>query len=222
MSDQHLSILKRVGWVLLLVGVIDIAYMIYCISNSISYSSSLNIFAVIAGVFLLRGNLRAVSIIRWFTVFMLAAMLSMMVVWPVLQPWDLTRTQFRLNPSGTVLWLAFIAFAAGLLFWVARELGRDPVRTAITGAGRKWRDMRVPAASGVALVALLGVLLPMFLGGETANRAKAMAEQQLGPGYRLHVSSLHVVSNAQGKSVSSVVVAWNANEVKNVSVSWRE
>jgi hypothetical protein len=57
-------ILRKTGGVLLAVGLIDIAVMIYCIANQISYSSSFNIFAVVAGVFLLLGNLRAAGAVR--------------------------------------------------------------------------------------------------------------------------------------------------------------
>ena len=47
---EHLRILKHVGLTLVVLGVIDIGLLIYCIANQISYSSSLNIFAVVAGM----------------------------------------------------------------------------------------------------------------------------------------------------------------------------
>ena len=65
--NEHLPILKRVGKVLIIIGLVDIAVMIYCIANSISYSSSFNIFAVIAGVFLYRGSLRTAVITTWLS-----------------------------------------------------------------------------------------------------------------------------------------------------------
>ena len=46
-TEPYLPILRRVGIVLLLAGLIDIGVMVYCIANDISYSSSFNIFAVI-------------------------------------------------------------------------------------------------------------------------------------------------------------------------------
>ena len=92
-STSHLPILKRAGAVLLVVGLIDVAVMIYCIINSVSYSSSFNILAVAAGIFLLRGNLRAASIIRWIAVFMFSAFSGLLLVWPFMQPIDLTLTQ---------------------------------------------------------------------------------------------------------------------------------
>ena len=42
---------------LISVGVIDIAVMIYCIINAMHYSSSFNVFSVTLGILLVRGNL---------------------------------------------------------------------------------------------------------------------------------------------------------------------
>jgi hypothetical protein len=50
--DDHLQIMRRVGKVLIVVGLIDIGFMVYCIANRMGYSSSLNIFALAGGIFL--------------------------------------------------------------------------------------------------------------------------------------------------------------------------
>ena len=118
METQYAPILKRVGSVLLVVGLIDIAVMIYCIANGISYSSSFNIFAVIAGIFLLRGSLRTASVVRWFAVFMLSGFVALLISWPFMQPLDLTLTQLRLNPGASVAAVALVAFVLSLLFWL--------------------------------------------------------------------------------------------------------
>ena len=60
---------RKVGITLLIIGIIDIGVMAYCISNSISYSSSFNIFAVIAGVLLMKGSVKTARIIRWISAF---------------------------------------------------------------------------------------------------------------------------------------------------------
>lgn len=222
METQYTPILKRAGGVLLVVGLIDIAVMIYCIVNGISYSSSFNIFAVIAGIFLLRGSLRAASVVRWFAVLMLAAFVALLIAWPFMQPLGLTLTQLRLNPGGSIATVALMAFVLGLLFWLARELGQEPIQTARASAGRKQRDMRIPAALGVALVVFMGFFLALLLGGESAERAKSMAKQQVGPGYRFHVSSLNLVKNNQGTYVSGVVTAWNEKDIRSIPVQWEE
>lgn len=222
MDTQHTPILKRVGAVLLVVGLIDIAVMIYCVANRISYSSSFNIFAVVAGIFLLRGSLRAASIIRWLAVFALATFVALLIAWSFMQPIALTLTQIRLNPGKSFAMFAFMAFVLGLLVWLIRELGREPVMVARANAGRKQRDMRIPATAGVGLVVVMGIFMTLLLGGETADRAKSMAEQQVGSGYRFHVSSLNIAKNNHGTFVSGVVTAWNENEIRNVFVRWEE
>jgi hypothetical protein len=220
--QSHTLILKRAGTVLLAVGLIDIAVMAYCITNRIAYSSSLNIFAVVAGIFLMLGNLRAASIVRWFAVFMLAALVALCMAWPFLQPVDLTLTQVRLRPVASVATVALLAFVVALLFWVARELGRAPVQAARVAAGRKLRDMRVPASVGVGLVVVMGIFLAVLLGGESASRARSMAEQQVGAGYRYHVSALNIAKTSQGTFVSGIVTAWSQTEIRDVPVQWEE
>jgi hypothetical protein len=218
----HFQILKRVGWVLVAVGLIDIAWMVYCIAHSISYSSSFNIFAVVAGIFLVRGSLRAASVVRWFSVFTLSAFLALLVAWPFMQPVSLTFTQVRLNPGAFVAQVLFTTLLIGLLYWIVTELGREPVRAAFLGAGRKQRDMRVPAAFGVGLVVVLGILLAFMMRSESGKRAMSIAQQQVGPGYRFHVSSIQIRKNNRGTFVSGCVTAWNDKEVRYVPVHWEE
>ncbi len=221
-TQAHLPILNRVGGVLLTVGVIDIATLIYCIANDISYSSSFNIFAVVAGIFLLRGSLRAASLVRWFSAFMFAGFASLVVVWPFMQPLDLTLTQLRLYPRHSVATIALIVGVFALLAWVLTQLGRQPVQIAIAALGRKRRDLRIAAAAGVVLVAIVGLCMFVLLGGESAARARSIAQQQLGSGYRFHVTSMSIETNNERTSVSGVVTAWNANEIKHIPVQWEE
>lgn len=221
-NQDYLHILKRVGWVLLAVGLIDISVMIYCIVNNIKYSSSFNIFAVIAGFLLLRGSLGTASLVRWFSVFMLAASVTGLIAWPFFQPFDLTFTQIRLYPGAFVTTAAVFALLLGILYWLVRELGREPIQAAITNSGRKLRDMRIPAAIGVGLIIVVGIFTIRFLGGESAERAKSMAERQVGPGYHFFLSSIQFSKNNQGTSGSGVVTAWNDSEIKKIPVHWED
>jgi len=218
----HIPILRRTGLVLVAVGLLDIAVMVYCIANGFSYSSSFNVFAVIAGIFLLRGSLRAASIVRWVAVFMLAGFLTLLVAWPFMQPIDLTLTEVRLQPLSAAVAVGVMTSVFALLLWLFRELGGTPVLEAHAAADRKVRDMRMPAAAGVGLVAALTAAMVQLLGGESASRAQAMAEQQLGSTYRYHVSSLKIAKNSQGTFIAGVVTAWNAEEVRHVPVKWEE
>ncbi len=216
--SAHTPILKKTGAVLLAVGLLDIAVMIYCIVNRISYSSSFNIFAVAAGIFLLRGSMRAASAVRWFAVFMLAGFVALVFTWPFLQPLDLTLTQLRLNLTAALVVAAFTLGLLLLLYWLQRELGQSPVLVARALARRKVRNMRVPASMGVGMVLVLVVSLYFLLGGAPARKAISIAEQKLGSTYRYHVSLLSVAKSGQG----TFVTAWNAQQVRSVPVEWKE
>jgi hypothetical protein len=219
-SQSYRAILKRVGVVLVVSGVVDIGWMVYCIIQGFSYRSSFNLFAVIAGILLMRGNLRAAVIIRWFGVFFVAASLTLFFTWPALRPMDPTLTAIRLHPMDSIAGAAFTIFVVALLYWCVRELGRDAVQAATNAAGVKRRSMRNPGLLGVVLVIGLEVALHFFLGGESAQRAISMAEQQVGPGYQFVVSSLRISSGGGSESVSGVVTVWNDKEVREIPVQW--
>jgi hypothetical protein len=219
---DHTAILRRTGWALIAVGLLDIAAMIYTVSRGMSYSSSLNIFAVVAGFFLLRGNLMVAGAVRWFAVFLLAGTSSLLLAWPFMQPIGLTLTQVRLSPFLTAASATFALAVLAFLFWTQRQLGLPAVLAAHAAAHRKSHRMRKPAAIGVGLVILLAVLIPALLGGSAGTRAKSLAEQQLGVGYQYHVSSLNYSTNSQGASYTANVTAWSDREIRTVAVEWSE
>ncbi len=216
----YLAILDRVGWVLIAVGIIDIGFMIYCIAQKQSYSSSFNIFSLIAGIFLVRGSLRAASLVRRFGMFMLTGMLGILVAFPFLEPFGLIVEVARLYPAAFITTSVFAAFGLGLLFWVVRELGKEPVQAALATSGQKRHDARIPAAAGIGLVVVLVGALSFTRGGQTAKQAMSMAETQVGPGYRFCVTSIGWSSSNGSKSVSAVVTAWNEKEIRNIPVHW--
>ncbi len=222
MSETYRAILKRVGIVLLAIGLIDVGVMVYCIVNRRSYSSSFNFFAVIAGIFLIRGGLRTASLVRWFSVFMLAGFLALAVVAPILQPLDLSLTELRLNTGSFMLGIIFYSFVLGLLYWVARQLSLEPVHVAIAKAGVKRRDLRIAIAAGVGLALLIGITIPLISSGESAKRANLIAQQELGPGYQFHVSSIRISKIGNRTNASGVVTAWNHQEVRSVPFHWED
>ena len=154
---EHMEILKRVGKVLIVIGLLDIAVMIYCIANGISYSSSLNIFAVIAGILLFRGSLRAVAVVSWFGPFLISAFACMIILWPFFQPIELTLLQLKLNPVSFCSSLAIGPLVLSLLFWVVRELRQAPVLTARIEAGAKPASLKVPIITGIVLTVALTI-----------------------------------------------------------------
>lgn len=62
----------------------------------------------------------------------------------------------------------------------------------------------------------------VLFGGESAAKAKAIAQQQLGAAYRYHVSSLNIATSSRGTFVAGIVTAWNEREIRSVPVSWED
>ncbi|HEX9174336.1 MAG TPA: hypothetical protein VF861_16930 [Telluria sp.] len=220
--SADLPILRRVGRVLLVIGVLDICLMVYCIVRGISYSSSLNIFAVIAGLALLRGSLRAASIVRWFA-WLWPAFAIVFVAAMVTQPADLTWTQLRLAPMGILTSVLLLVLLCGLWWWLTRELGREEVLAALRAAGRPVRNTRIPLALGLVGGIAGMVFMAAMLGGERARTAESIAAQKLGQGYRYHTTGLQVAAQRGGPTVvAAQVTAWNAKEMMVVPVRWTE
>ena len=150
LDDETQLILTRVGLVLVSAGVIDIAVMTFCIINAIHYSSSFNIFALALGILLIRGNLWAASVLRFFGAFFLASAIGLIAFIPFVQPISLTLAEVR-DASPAVILFPLILLA--VCFWATRELNREPVLAALQSSGRSVNPLIFPIALGIGLVA---------------------------------------------------------------------
>jgi len=223
-SSDHLNVLKKTGIVLIAVGFLDIGLMIYSTLTRTSYSSSLNVFAVIAGIFLVRGSLGAAALVRWFALFFASALLSMILVWPLVQPMGLTVTQAQLDPAAFGVATIFFAFALALFVWLARELSSEPVLEAQRQTGKRqagWRSL-LPIGTGLALACLLAIVSFLVQHSDSGTRAVREVRAKLGDGYKYHVASLNFHSSAGETRVSGVVTAWKIGAIHNVAFGWRD
>lgn len=221
-ETHHLTILKRAGLLLLAVGILDILYMIYSFSQGQSYSSSLNIFAVIAGLFLLRGSLKAAGIVSWIALFAATATAGTALGVLFLTPLDLTVTQMKLAPGTFAMRAAVFALTLAIALWIARTLLRSEVIAARRKAGMKIRKPYVPAIVGIVASVGMAVALGFTLNGETAAKARTAVAVQLGDDYRYHVSAISTVEDSEGKTVYAEIVAWNKELIRIVPVRWEE
>jgi hypothetical protein len=215
------SVLRKVGYVLLVVGLLDIGQMIYCIVRGLSYHSSLKIFAVIAGIFLIRGSVRTAGIVLWFATFMLAGFTCVIVAWPLFVPPGLALAELRLHTLWVSGSLTFTVAVLGFLYWVVWQLRS----IAISPAGLwfvRVRSLRSAVAAGVGLVGIIVILAVPLMRGESAQRAIKIAASQLGPGYDYYVTSISWTSSTRGTEVFAVVTAWNRREIRNLPVRWHK
>ena len=204
------------GVVLLIVGLLDIGIMIYCIVNQLSYSSSLNIFAVIAGILLIRGNVKTARNTRWFIAFLVTGLIGFLLVLPFITPFDLILIQIETAP---IISLLFLILACGLLaalLWVYRKLSSESCLLALEQEGFSREQPKTAFMAGIIILVLLVGLTHMLRNGEAANNAIEIAKRKIDGDYQFFVSSISTRNN----SGSATVKAYNANEVHEIEVHW--
>jgi hypothetical protein len=171
---------------------------------------------------LIRGGLKTAGIVRWLALFVVSALVTVAAVLPFLQPIGLWIAEIRFHTLSVVTSMVVMVALAAALYWVARELGREPVQIARDSAGYKRRSARDPILCGLGLVVLMSLFLTIFLDGDSSERAKREAAKEVGPGFALHVTSLYINDSPGHKRVSAVVTAWNDQEVRDIPVHWEE
>jgi hypothetical protein len=216
--EETYRILNRVGVVLLVVGVIDAIVFIYCARNNIDYSSSFNIFAVIAGLFLIKGSIRAAHIVTLFSVFLLAAFVGLLITFPLMQPVELQLIDFKLNPVSRQLSIIFMLFATGFIYWIYRQLSSEPIMRARKEAGLSYGFPKQAVALGIILVAGLSFAMNNLSNSDGANLAKTKASEIYGEAYAYHVTH---INNYDGY-VFARLTAYNESEIRLVEVKWRK
>ena len=203
----------------MVVGALDIGLMVYCIANQLSYSSSLNIFAVVAGVLLLRGHLGTVRVVTWFSAFLLSGLLlCSLVVFPWMQPLDYWLLIIREHPFGSVAYTVFVLAVLWMLFWVYGQLRLPAVVEARVAAGHMRGAPKSAFLAATTLAVLLAVMMQLTLNGETAEEAKRLAAEQYGSDYKYFVSSI----SWSGGHVSARLTAYKGNVAKDVAVDWQQ
>ena len=115
--ENHVNPFRNAGIALLAIGVIDIGVMVYWIANEINYSSSFNIFAVGAGIFLIKGSVKTARIVRWLSVFFAIVFIGVIITTPFTTPFGLILTQLKINTLSTVGLLAFGLVFIAILIW---------------------------------------------------------------------------------------------------------
>lgn len=210
--------LKKVGKVLLIVGVIDIGVMAYCIANQISYSSSFNIFSVIAGILLMKGGLKTAGIVTFFSAFMLVGFVGLMVISLFIEPFELKAITFKLNPVSTIFTYAFMLMAIGFIYWVYKNLVSESVMTARKEAGLSHKPPKLAFILGGVLVVVISIFMYFINNSPSAAIAKAKAQEQLGSAYKYHITAM----NFSGKHVIAHLTAYREGEIKQLSVEWNQ
>jgi hypothetical protein len=212
---DYRSVLKRVGTVLIVLGGVDIVFMLYCIVNGLSYSSSLNVFALVAGILLYRGGLGVARLAAHAAALLLGGLLVGVLALPLLVPPRLVTLGFRTASTPTLLGWAVSLAGLAVVVWVYRQLTSDMVRQAMDRPlATRWS-----LAAGALIVLALVLTVFRSLGGEAHDRVVARAREELGPAYEYFVARMTTTTTRDGESLSAVVLAYDSAHVEPVLVT---
>ncbi len=214
--ESHLAILRRVGLVLIAIGIIDIGVMIYCIANKVSYSSSFNIFSLIAGILLWRGHLGAARFLTSASAFFFAGFLTLILLLPLFIPIKLWSLYFQESPIQITLTVVFAGSVVYAMYWVCMQLQDSSVLEARKAAGHSTSKPKLAYIFGAGIPLLLIVLLLFARFGDTGKMAISQAKDIIGEGYEFHLESF----KSSGSTGSATVIAYNDSEYKKVNVRW--
>jgi hypothetical protein len=215
--EDYRRTLKKAGKILIAIGAIDVAVMIACFLAGHAYSSSLNVFAIAAGIFLFRGRLNTALWVTRFGAFLLTGwILILFLVFPSVEPLSLWIIEWRLQPVTTFLTLAVPAVLLPVLVWVYRLLRQPEVLAALEHDGMTAKPPRLWIGMGAALALFMAVMLHVMFNGEGAKKAIELARAQNGTQYEY---TIRQIATGADKG-SAVVTAFKDDEIKDVSVKW--
>ena len=216
MTAEQTTAMRRAGLALAAIGLLDIGYCILAVARGESYSSSLNVFALVAGILVYRGSESAARFCIKGLSFLLGVFLLLAFVIPFLMPLRLLWVQVKLSPFESVRGLLVVCAFCGVLYWIRRALASLPVYPGGAFAPHLYRS---PAAwAGAAIPILSAFLVAVFLNGTSGTRAIEEARRKVGPGYSFHVRRL----TTAGRHGSAIVTAYSGQEVRQVAVEWND
>ena len=213
-------ILRRVGVVMLLSGVVDLLLLVTHITIHTGYQANWWLPGTIGGVLLIRGNLLTAAIARQAGAFCAAAAAMAIVTIPFLQPLGLLAARTRQQPIAALSDLVGSVVGLALLIWIVSQLSREVVQSAMVAARLKRRGLRVAVCGGCGMALVVLGLTTGSSHSAAAAHARFLAEEQAGPTYRYFVRSLNVRWVNGTQSGGALVDAWNDRELRHVAVEW--
>lgn len=204
--------LRRAGVALITLGAIDIVYMLYCMLQGLSYTSSFNLLAVLIGVLLMRGGLRTAR----FAVPVLAFFATVLLIGGVGSALSIPVAVLKLSGAEFLAATGVLTLTIAVLWFAHQCLKAESVLRAQEVAGVKHARSKSAVIAGTVVAALLVSLIWYLPRSAPAEQAVALAQAQLGPGFEVYVESIALSSQEN----EAQLLAIKGEDVQRITVRW--
>lgn len=211
---------RRAGAILVLVGAVDVALMVHAIVERQGYKSSLNIFAIAAGAFLLRANRTAARLTLGFGC-VLASMATFGLIAMLVSSAALRFQLRHFEPR-----VSFVLSAVVLvgLFAVVALLSNDNVIAWVREDMASWKRRLYQPWLLLGVGAALGLLIAGFMhrasNSDDAKLALRVVAARYPDADELYLTGLRTKRASRGQKVTASVLVDLHPQPVHVNVEW--
>ena len=222
-KKDYKEIIRIVGIALIGLGFLDIIFQSFMIQGG-NFKLNFNLLPIIFGVFLIRGNLKAVRVaIFVFGSYILFSLLSFLLLF-VFMPFDYNLLSLRVNFDNNPLSL-IVSFLFFLIYlWSFLNLTGKKVIVGLTKKGHKFKKPWEKIYAGMIVGAVFSIIMMTFmtqlLRGENADIAIEKAKEKYGNEYKYTVTHISINKTKEKKAITAQVAAYNNTEINYLTVKW--
>lgn len=180
----------------------------------------------IAGTALIRLKKQELETIATFrflaTAFIPGSILLTLINFLLIQPWELSHTQFQLFPLDSSGYLLFFAVRIALLGWSISVLGTPKILAFEPPANWLRFIYLRPKLIGVCVALFLTWNIYTDLTGPIAQQGIKKAREEHGLAYSYTATEVSTQNKARGKSHFVAITAWNKEKILLIEEQWQE
>ena len=224
-KKDYKEIIRIVGIVLIGLGFLDIiVHVQFFLVQGGNFRLNFNLLPIIFGVFLIRGNLKAVRIaIFVLGSYILFSSLSFLFLF-IFMPFDYNLLSLIVNFGNNPLPL-IVSFLFFIIYlWSFVNLTRRKVIDGLAEKGHKFKKPWEKIYAGMIVGAVFSIIMmttmAQLLKGENADIAIEKAKEKYGNEYKYAVTHMNISKINEKTIITAQVAAYNNTEINYLTVRW--